>query len=59
MVKRRRGAGKVAADPKGQELIEVFVNTPELIEGTERGYSDIDEGRFVALQEVKRRLGDD
>lgn len=59
MVKRRRGAGKVAADPKGQELMEVFLNAPELIEGTERGYSDIDEGRFVTLQEAKRSLGDD
>ena len=58
MVKRRHATRKKAADLKGQKLIEVFLSNHELIEGTKRGYRDVDEGRFVTLEEAKKRLRD-
>jgi hypothetical protein len=58
MAKPKRGGHKVAADPTGEELRQVFLTNRDLVEGTEQGLKDIEEGRFATLAEVKRRLGD-
>jgi hypothetical protein len=49
---------KVASEQTGKELLRVFLTNRDLVEGTEQGFKDIEEGRFATLSEVKRRLGD-
>ena len=58
MAKRRRDVNKTIAEPTGKDLVDIFLHSRELIEGTERGNKDIEAGRFVTLAELKRRLGD-
>ncbi len=58
MAKPKRGGRKVAAEPTGEELLRVFLANRDLVEGTDQGLRDIEEGRFATLAEVKRRLGD-
>lgn len=58
MAKAKRGARKTSTEPTGKELLKVFLTSRELVEGTERGLKDLENGRFATLAEVKRRLGD-
>ncbi len=58
MPKPTRGAHKTAVEPAGKGLLQVFLTNRDLVEGTEQGLKDIEEGRFATLAEVKRRLGD-
>lgn len=58
MAKSKRDARKTAAQPTGKELLKVFLTNRDLVEGTEQGYKDMEQGRSAPLAEVKRRLGD-
>ena len=56
MAKRRRQDRDTM--PKGKKLVELFLKNRELIEGTERGYKDVEEGRVIRLADLKKELGD-
>lgn len=52
-----RDPGK-AMTPRGKRLQEQMRQDPELLRRTEQGLREIEQGKFVTWDELKKELGD-